>query len=191
MDHHCPWINGCIGHFNHRYFLMYMTFTVLGCLYIMAFGFEIIYFELFPGNGGDQSDGSEHQLVLSFFSRRTLIIYEAFITTGTFLLLGGLTLWHAKLISKGETSIEAHINRNETKRLKSLGQVYKNPFDFTPYYNWCLFLGLTDGRGLASVLFPSKHKPKGDGLTWDSIYGCDVRWNDDYYYKNIDVAKMA
>ena len=21
MDHHCPWINGCIGHFNHRYVL--------------------------------------------------------------------------------------------------------------------------------------------------------------------------
>jgi hypothetical protein len=39
------------------------------------------------------------------------------------LLLGGLTAWHAKLISKGETSIEAHINRNETKRLKALGQV--------------------------------------------------------------------
>jgi palmitoyltransferase len=36
MDHHCPWINGCIGHFNHRYFFLYMTYTVLGCLFIMV-----------------------------------------------------------------------------------------------------------------------------------------------------------
>ena len=163
----------------------------------MVFGFEIIYFELFPEadeNAAEQAQDLQQQqqeLVLGLFTRRTLIIYEAFITTGTFLLLGGLMMWHAKLISKGETSIEAHINRNETKRLKDLGQVYKNPFDFSPYHNWCLFLGLIEGRGLGTVLFPSRHKPKGDGLTWDSIYSCDIKWNDSSYYKNIDAAKLA
>jgi palmitoyltransferase len=190
MDHHCPWINGCIGHFNHRYFFLYMTYTVLGCLFIMTFGFEIFFDELFPAIV-DTEESQSKDLVLSFFSRRALIVYEAFITTGTFLLLGGLTLWHAMLISKGETSIEAHINKNETKRLKALGQVYKNPFDFSSYHNWCLFLGLIEGRGFSSVLFPSKHKPKGDGLEWDSIYSCDIRWNDDSYYKTVDASKMA
>ena len=34
-----------------------------------------------------------------------MIFYEAFIITGTFFLLGGLMLWHAKLIHQGETSI--------------------------------------------------------------------------------------
>ena len=83
--------------------------------------------------------------------------------------------------------------QNETKRLQSLGQVYKNPFDFTPYYNWCLFLGLIEGRGIMSVLLPSTHKPKGDGLQWDSIYSCDIRWNDasTSYNKSIDASKLA
>lgn len=37
--------------------------------------------------------------------------------------LGGLTLWHAMLISRGETSIERHINRKEARRLKEKGKV--------------------------------------------------------------------
>lgn len=37
--------------------------------------------------------------------------------------LGGLTLWHFMLISRGETSVERHINRKETKRLKEKGKV--------------------------------------------------------------------
>ena len=192
MDHHCPWINGCIGHFNHRYFFLYMVYTVLGCLFIMLFGFEIIFYEIFPSEPPNETAVQNENLILFIFSRRTLIIYEGFITTGTFLLLGGLTLWHASLISKGQTSIEAHINKNETKRLKALGQVYKNPFDFSPYHNWCLFLGLIEGRGVTTVLFPSSHKPKGDGLEWDSIYSCDVKWNDNLStYKTIDASKMA
>ena len=43
MDHHCPWINGCIGHFNHRYFFMFMVSMVVGCFFIMLFGVEIFY----------------------------------------------------------------------------------------------------------------------------------------------------
>lgn len=37
--------------------------------------------------------------------------------------LGGLTLWHAMLITRGETSVERHINRKETKRLREQGKV--------------------------------------------------------------------
>ena len=47
----------------------------------------------------------------SLLSTRSLILFQALVTTGCFIVLGGLTVWHAKLISKGETSIEAHINR--------------------------------------------------------------------------------
>ncbi len=37
--------------------------------------------------------------------------------------LGFLTVWHGRLILRGETSIEVHINRKERKRLKAKGLV--------------------------------------------------------------------
>ncbi|KAF2351606.1 Palmitoyltransferase DHHC domain, partial [Trinorchestia longiramus] len=49
MDHHCPWINNCVGHKNHRYFFQYMVFMLLGCLFIMMFGAEIAYLEMWLG----------------------------------------------------------------------------------------------------------------------------------------------
>ena len=186
MDHHCPWLNGCVGHFNHRYFFQYMVYMVTGCLFLMVFGFEILYNELF----GEKTTVDP---VFSLFSERSMIIYEAFLTTGCFLCLGGLTLWHAKLITNGETSIEAHINVSERKRYlnEKLGKGYVNPYDFGPWRNWCLFFGLVNGRGWGSVFWPSVHPPKGDGLEWDSVYSCDIKWNDYERFKVENTAKMA
>ena len=31
MDHHCPWINTCVGHFNHGHFVSFLASAVLGC----------------------------------------------------------------------------------------------------------------------------------------------------------------
>lgn len=33
MDHHCPWINTCVGHKNHAHFTLFLFFAVCGCLH--------------------------------------------------------------------------------------------------------------------------------------------------------------
>ena len=43
------------------------------------------------------------------------------------LALGALTLWHAALITRGETSIERHINKKERQRLQKKGKVSTAP----------------------------------------------------------------
>jgi len=112
MDHHCPWLNNCIGHFNHRHFFLYMSFMVVGCAFLMTFGFEVFY-EEFVETWGKEGTGVDGNLTdkypdggLGVFSRRSLVFYETFLTSACFITLGGLTLWHARLIHAGQTSIE-------------------------------------------------------------------------------------
>ncbi|XP_010712912.1 palmitoyltransferase ZDHHC16 isoform X4 [Meleagris gallopavo] len=84
------------------------------------------------------------------------------------LALGALTLWHAALITRGETSIERHINKKERQRLQKKGKVFRNPYSYGSWDNWKVFLGVDVPRHwLTRVLLPSPHLPHGTGLSWE------------------------
>jgi len=105
--------------------------------------------------------------------RQRLIIFAGLICIATFAALGALAWWHAGLITRGETSIEAHINSAESKKYRALNKFYQNPYDFGPRENWRLFLG-TKNRNWWHILFPSIHGPYGDGLTWRTIHDSKI-----------------
>lgn len=65
---------------------------------------------------------------------------------GVFVALSALSMWHGRLISKGETSIEANINKTETVKFQQSGRNYVNPYDFGWKRNWRIFLGLEQKR---------------------------------------------
>ncbi|XP_006880129.1 PREDICTED: probable palmitoyltransferase ZDHHC16 isoform X5 [Elephantulus edwardii] len=84
------------------------------------------------------------------------------------LALGALTVWHAVLISRGETSIERHINKKERRRLQAKGRVFRNPYNYGCLDNWKVFLGVDTRRHwLTRVLLPSSHLPQGNGMSWE------------------------
>uniref|UniRef100_T1IIZ3 Palmitoyltransferase n=1 Tax=Strigamia maritima TaxID=126957 RepID=T1IIZ3_STRMM len=97
------------------------------------------------------------------------IMYLAFLCVGVLLTLGSLVVWHVYLISNGQTSIEALINKAEKIRCSKDKKAFLNPYDFGLKENWRLFMGLHDGRNWRHVVFPSWHKPIGTGLQWPNV----------------------
>lgn len=201
MDHHCPWMNHCVGHWNHRYFYMFMVYTLLGSVFLLAIGYRTAYsvvfanpgeFDFYYENVNDiligvplgKSASKEH---LAFRSSRPLtvfpfafylethqfryksLIFVSLTLVVIFFAVLVLTLWHGKLISGGETSVEFLKNKYEMLKRSKEGGTFKNPFDFGWKMNWRIFLGLYNGRTIwRHILLPSTHKPLDNGVTWTS-----------------------
>lgn len=44
LDHHCVWINNCVGYLNHKWFMAFLVCTANYCLYGSYLSFQILRF---------------------------------------------------------------------------------------------------------------------------------------------------
>ncbi|CAL4953709.1 unnamed protein product [Urochloa decumbens] len=134
MDHHCIWINNCVGHENYKIFLIFVLYAVIACLYSMVL---II--------GGAMHLPKDEQLGID--SPRTSIkFYAVQIVCGVLLCPLALALmvllgWHVYLIVHNKTTIEYHEGVRAMWLAEKAGNLYHHPYNLGVYENLISVLG--------------------------------------------------
>jgi len=152
MDHHCPWISNCVGFYNHKYFVLFMFYLWVGCLYVATMSY--VPFQV----------SSDFKVPWKGFSSRGTIIFTFVITVAVSIALGFMLIWQLYLVFTNQTTIEFYFNKYKQSQAKSKGEIYHNPFDLGVRKNLQLFFGL--GHYWFSWALPSTQPPTGDGCDY-------------------------
>ncbi|XP_064650851.1 palmitoyltransferase ZDHHC3-like [Lineus longissimus] len=125
MDHHCPWINNCVGEYNQKFFIQFLFYTGLASLY--AISLVVVSWILDPM--GEKSKEAKHMRIV-----HTIILVIECIMFGLFVIAIGCDQMQAVL--HDETAVE-HIQRKGPRKAKRpkislLADVFGNG----PMYTW-------------------------------------------------------
>lgn len=94
MDHHCVWINNCVGHENYKAFFLFVLYVVLACIYALV---------LLVGSAIQELHDEERRSGNIF---KTSYILCGLIIIPLTVALIVLLVWHMYLLSHNKTTIE-------------------------------------------------------------------------------------
>eukprot|EP01111_Echinosteliopsis_oligospora_P012193 TRINITY_DN4152_c0_g1_i4.p1 TRINITY_DN4152_c0_g1~~TRINITY_DN4152_c0_g1_i4.p1 ORF type:complete len:273 (+),score=18.07 TRINITY_DN4152_c0_g1_i4:283-1101(+) len=145
MDHHCPWVNNCVGFANHKYFVLFLLYLWIGTLFMAT----ISFLPFLKSNDYAVPGG-----VLFVFVMCVSVCFAVGILLG----------WHIYLVVSGQTTIEFYYNKTKEKQARQRGEIHYHDYDLGRVKNFQVFFG--QGRYVFSWLMPTLRPPPGDGIVY-------------------------
>ena len=162
MDHHCPWINNCVGIANYRYFFLFLFFLAQACLFIVVV-FGIFFYDIIFAFSRRGSRSFRNCIMMSF-----MICASIF---AALCVLGG---FHFYLILTNQTTIEFQLNIVRRRQCRRNGEFFRNPYDMGRSRNCREVFGPNSLWGLKWMFPYLAEPPTGDGFKYATITGTEI-----------------
>ncbi|XP_067631554.1 palmitoyltransferase ZDHHC20-B isoform X3 [Eurosta solidaginis] len=148
MDHHCPWVNNCVNFTNYKYFVLFLGYALLYCLYVALTSLEyfIRFWRSEISKQGDLNGGMGRFHILFLF----------FVSLMFAISLVSLFGYHIYLTLMNRTTLEAF-----RAPIFRIGGPDKNGYNLGKYANFQEVFG--DNWKL---WFLPVYSSVGDGLTY-------------------------
>ena len=149
MDHHCPWVDNCIGFYNKKFFIQLLFYFFLTsfcfCITYIPYSFDIIQIAIKTYGKGN----------LNVVYKKFLIVLNNIILLGFSILDFNFLKFHTKLILSNLTTIETLDKDLMENKKYDMGfkKNFKQVFGDNKIL-WFIPINLPIGY------------PNGDGLTW-------------------------
>lgn len=121
MDHHCPWMNRCVGFENYKYFVLFLSYLWQGCLFVIITCYWQFSEVLFHPRRSGMGYAAREKVSLMYITCVSIFF--------ALLILGG---FHLYLVLRNKTTIEFQESwaKYSFTLWRSQGQqVWRNPYD--------------------------------------------------------------
>ncbi|KAJ3033790.1 hypothetical protein HDV00_005831 [Rhizophlyctis rosea] len=159
MDHHCPWLHNCVGHFNHRYFYLFLVYMSIACIYYACLGARLTYRHLYHNDPYNWPNSGA----------RTLLVFTMLLAVVIGAAIFGMAAWHTFLIGSGQTTIEHYANQDNAVYARARGDVFINEYDLGTIRNFRIFFNIGHKYKWYTVFVPWPIPPYGDGKVWPTL----------------------